>query len=207
MAYEEVRRSAERLLRGEHCLVLEIQRKDDGDAFVPVAGDAQRGFRASIVRRALEAGRAVAGDEDAANDADRGTTATRATAGSSRSARRFAPDFRPRPCGRLPLRGALPGPRPVRSGRRAAGQLHRHHCRRRLGKRRRLPAVAGPQRHPGAARGRPHRRRRVARTGACPLQSRARATGQRASRRPRSNCAWPRRPPSRPTAPRANSWP
>jgi signal transduction histidine kinase/DNA-binding response OmpR family regulator len=70
MAYEEVRRSAQRLLRGEHCLVLEVQRKDEEDCLVPVAGDAQRGFRDSIVRRALEAGHAVTEDEAGPHEGD-----------------------------------------------------------------------------------------------------------------------------------------
>jgi two-component system sensor kinase len=63
-AYEEVRRSAQRLLRGEHCLVLQIEQKDGETTFVPVAGDAQRGYRAAMVARAMEAGRAVVDDEE-----------------------------------------------------------------------------------------------------------------------------------------------
>jgi two-component system sensor kinase len=70
-AYEEVRRSAERLLRGEHCLVLQIEPNDDRSSFVPVAGDAERGYRAAIVDRALEAGRAVIGDEAILNEGQR----------------------------------------------------------------------------------------------------------------------------------------
>ena len=81
MAYEEVCRSARRLLRGEHCLVLEISsgapaERVGGEApFVPVAGDVRQGFRAAWVRRALEAGRAVADAESGPEDggATRGT--------------------------------------------------------------------------------------------------------------------------------------
>ena len=71
MAYEEVRRSAQRLLRCEHCLVLEIRRNGEDDDIVPVAGDSQLGFRASIVRFALDEGRAVTKDpvnKDAATE-------------------------------------------------------------------------------------------------------------------------------------------
>jgi len=76
MIYEEVRSAALRLLRGEHCLVLEIVRKDREESFVPVAGDAQRGFRTASVRRALEAGRAVADSEDSPDDGGRGDVST-----------------------------------------------------------------------------------------------------------------------------------
>jgi two-component system sensor kinase len=69
-AYEEVRRSAQRLLRGEHCLVLQIEPKDDRSSFVPVAGDAERGYRVAMVDQALEAGRAVIGDEAIFNEAE-----------------------------------------------------------------------------------------------------------------------------------------
>ena len=72
MIYEEVRSAALRLLRGEHCLVLEIARKDGQECFVPVAGNAERGFRAASVRRTLEAGRAVADAEDSPDDGGRG---------------------------------------------------------------------------------------------------------------------------------------
>ena len=70
-AYEEVRRSAERLLRGEHSLVLEIEQSNDQTSFVPVAGDAERGYRAAIVDRALVAGRAVIDDEGILNESGR----------------------------------------------------------------------------------------------------------------------------------------
>ena len=70
MIYEEVRSAALRLLRGEHCLVLKIERHADQDRFVPVAGSVQGDFRAAAVRRALEAGRAVA--EDGPDDGGRG---------------------------------------------------------------------------------------------------------------------------------------
>jgi two-component system sensor kinase len=71
--YGEVRGAALRLLRGEHCLVIEIVQKDGQEHLEPVAGDAQRGFRSAAVQRALEAGRAVAdfaasGDEGGRGD-------------------------------------------------------------------------------------------------------------------------------------------
>jgi len=71
MIYEEVRSAALRLLRGEHCLVLEIVRKDGQESLAPVAGDAQRGFCPASVRRALEAGRAVADADDSQDDGGR----------------------------------------------------------------------------------------------------------------------------------------
>ena len=70
-AYEEVRRSAERLLRGEHSLVLEIEQNGDQTTFVPVAGDAERGYRAAMVDRALAAGRAVIDDDESHNEGGR----------------------------------------------------------------------------------------------------------------------------------------
>ncbi len=69
--YEEVRRSAERLLRGEHCLVLEIELKDGQTSFIPVAGDAVRGYRAAMVNLALTTGRAVIDDEAILNEGGR----------------------------------------------------------------------------------------------------------------------------------------
>ena len=70
--YDEVRGAARRLLRGEHCLVLEITQKDGQDSFEPAAGDAQRGFRAAVVRRALTAGRAVVDADDSPDVGKRG---------------------------------------------------------------------------------------------------------------------------------------
>ncbi|MGO9111479.1 MAG: response regulator [Thermoguttaceae bacterium] len=72
MVYDEVRGAALRLLRGEHCLVLAIEQKDGKECFEPVAGDAQRGFRAAAVRRALETGRAVADSEGSPDEGGRG---------------------------------------------------------------------------------------------------------------------------------------
>ena len=42
MIFAEVRTAALRLLRGEHCLVLEVAREDGQDRFTPVAGPADR---------------------------------------------------------------------------------------------------------------------------------------------------------------------
>ena len=72
MIYEEVRSAALRLLRGEHCQVLQIARKDGQECFMPVAGSAQRGFRTVAVRRALEAGRAVANADQSPDDGEPG---------------------------------------------------------------------------------------------------------------------------------------
>ncbi|MGA2258643.1 MAG: histidine kinase dimerization/phospho-acceptor domain-containing protein, partial [Thermoguttaceae bacterium] len=72
MIYEEVRSAALRLLRGEQCLVLELAQKDGQDCFLPVAGNAQHGFRAAAVRHALEAGRAVAETGESPDPGDRG---------------------------------------------------------------------------------------------------------------------------------------
>ena len=60
MIFVEVRAAAVRLLRGEHCLVLEVAGEDGQQQFTPVAGPAERGFRRAAVHRALQSGRAVA---------------------------------------------------------------------------------------------------------------------------------------------------
>jgi signal transduction histidine kinase/DNA-binding response OmpR family regulator len=78
MIYEEVRSAALRLLRGDHCLVLEIARQDGQDRYVPVAGNAEAGFRAASVQRALEAGRAMADHDDSPDDSGRGNTSAEA---------------------------------------------------------------------------------------------------------------------------------
>jgi signal transduction histidine kinase/DNA-binding response OmpR family regulator/serine/threonine protein kinase len=78
MIYDEVRSAALRLLRGEHCQVLQIVRKDGVDRFVPVAGNEQRSFRSASVRRALEAGRAVVDTNENPEDGDRGDASAEA---------------------------------------------------------------------------------------------------------------------------------
>ncbi len=75
MIFAEVRGAAQRLLRGEQCLVLEVAEKDGQKHFEPVAGDALRGFRAAAVRRALDEGRAVVDNEDGADEGE-GNTST-----------------------------------------------------------------------------------------------------------------------------------
>ena len=69
MIFAEVRAAALRLLRGEHCLVLEIQRENGRECFSPVAGPADRGFRSEPLYRALQAGKAVAFTEETTDEA------------------------------------------------------------------------------------------------------------------------------------------
>jgi len=67
--YTEVAAAALRLLRGEHCVVLEIDRRDDKCHIAPVAGEADWAFDDQIVHRALQAGHAVAFAEAMPEDA------------------------------------------------------------------------------------------------------------------------------------------
>ena len=69
MIFAEVHAAALRLLRGQHCLVIEIASGDGQDRFLPVAGPAEAGFRGAAVKRAVEAGRAIAFAEGIADDA------------------------------------------------------------------------------------------------------------------------------------------
>jgi signal transduction histidine kinase/CheY-like chemotaxis protein len=70
MIFAEVRSAALRLLRGEHCLVLQISREDGHERFVPVAGPVERGYRNEPLHRALQAGRAVTFADESAEDAN-----------------------------------------------------------------------------------------------------------------------------------------
>ncbi|MHB1033312.1 MAG: response regulator [Pirellulales bacterium] len=67
MIFAEVRAAAVRLLRGEHCLVLEIANDGERNRFTPVAGSAELGFSNASLDRALHAGRAVAFAEESAH--------------------------------------------------------------------------------------------------------------------------------------------
>ena len=81
MIFAEARTAALRLLRGEHCLVLEITSENGQDQFTPIAGPVEPGFSKTPIRRALQAGRAVAfaeetienGDTDDASSKERST--------------------------------------------------------------------------------------------------------------------------------------
>ncbi len=74
MVFAEVRNAALRLLRSEHCLVLEATRGSGGDLFVPVGGSVPAAFNRSLLDRAIQAGRAVA-FADAAAEFERGSAA------------------------------------------------------------------------------------------------------------------------------------
>jgi signal transduction histidine kinase/CheY-like chemotaxis protein len=74
--YAEVRDAAMRLLRGEHCLVIEIAAEAGHDRFSVVAGSAELGFNRESLRRTVKTGRAVAFAGEAVEDAaDRGVSA------------------------------------------------------------------------------------------------------------------------------------
>lgn len=68
--YDESRAAALRLLRAEQCLVVQIDDTAGTRRFVPVAGRIGGGFSESMIRRALETGRAVTVVEELANDAN-----------------------------------------------------------------------------------------------------------------------------------------
>lgn len=59
MIYTEVRTAAMRLLRGEHCSVLEIVRENGDVDFRPITGPSVQGFRITRLQKAMEAGRAI----------------------------------------------------------------------------------------------------------------------------------------------------
>ena len=126
MIYAEVRSAALRLLRGEHCLVLEIARKEGQDMLRAGGGECPGRFPRRSGARAPGGGP--------------GRGRWRRQPGRRRPrrcVRRGAFDplrsrFRARPRRGLRLRGALPGAVAVRPGRTAAGRLHRHDRRRRV---------------------------------------------------------------------------
>ncbi|MBN2295437.1 MAG: response regulator [Pirellulales bacterium] len=70
MIFAEVHAAAMRLLRADHCLVLEVSQEDGLECFIPVMGSAEWGFDRGLVRRALDSGRAVVFAEEAMNSAD-----------------------------------------------------------------------------------------------------------------------------------------
>jgi signal transduction histidine kinase/CheY-like chemotaxis protein len=59
MIFSEARAAAVRLLRGGHCLVLEITREEGRERFKPVLGPIEGGYNASLAQHALDAGKAV----------------------------------------------------------------------------------------------------------------------------------------------------
>lgn len=69
--FAATRDAALRLLRGEHCVVLEVGKVDGPARFTPVAGPAEQGFSSVLLERALQAGRAVAFAEENSEDAGR----------------------------------------------------------------------------------------------------------------------------------------
>ena len=106
MVFAEVRNAALRLLRSEHCLVLEATQENGQELFIPVAGSVPSAFNRAMLDRAIQAGRAVA-FADAARR-------VRARFRCRRALDALRADLRPRPHRRLPLRRALPGAMPVR---------------------------------------------------------------------------------------------
>lgn len=75
MIFSEVRAAAMQLLRGEHCLVLEVTQSADGEQFTPVVGAAELGYKKASLRRAIRSERAVAFAGRSNDDgSDRGVT-------------------------------------------------------------------------------------------------------------------------------------
>jgi signal transduction histidine kinase/CheY-like chemotaxis protein len=60
MVFAEVRDAALRLLRSEHCLVLEVAKENGHDRFTPVEGSVPLAFNRASLDRAVRAGKAVA---------------------------------------------------------------------------------------------------------------------------------------------------
>ncbi len=73
--YKEAAAAAIRLLRVEHCSVLEIVRENGEEKFRPISGTAVEGFRVARLREALEAGRAITYAEPAGKEDTSATTA------------------------------------------------------------------------------------------------------------------------------------
>ncbi len=66
--FQEVRVAAQQLLRGEHCLLLEIAPDADRLAISPFAGEAVTEFDQEIVQTCIEQGKAIAFAEDIHDD-------------------------------------------------------------------------------------------------------------------------------------------
>ncbi len=73
--YKEASAAAIRMLRVEHCSVLEIVRENGEEKFRPISGMAVEGFRVARLREALEAGRAITCAEPAGEEDTSATTA------------------------------------------------------------------------------------------------------------------------------------
>jgi two-component system sensor kinase len=71
MIFAETHDAALRLLRGENCLVVEVEKADGAAQFTLVAGSPEQGFNSALLERALQAGRAVAFAEETSEDAGR----------------------------------------------------------------------------------------------------------------------------------------
>lgn len=67
--FEEARRAALRLLRAEHCLVLQILGEGDNCRLIPVTGRTEGKFDEALVRKALKANKAIAHDGQSASRA------------------------------------------------------------------------------------------------------------------------------------------
>jgi signal transduction histidine kinase/CheY-like chemotaxis protein/tetratricopeptide (TPR) repeat protein len=70
VVYREVAAAAQKLLRGERCLVLEVDTRQADHVLRPVAGAVQGGLPRAAIRRALRAGRALACEEAAGDEED-----------------------------------------------------------------------------------------------------------------------------------------
>ncbi len=73
--FNEAAAAAVRLLRVEHCSVMEIVREDGGEEFRVISGPAVDGFRVARLREALKAGRAITYAVPAGEEATSATTA------------------------------------------------------------------------------------------------------------------------------------
>ena len=140
MVFAEVRNAALRLLRSEHCLVLEATVANGEDLFIPVAGTVPLAFNRSMLAR--DPGRQ-------GRRLRRRDRRIRAEFRSRRALDAMRADLRSRPHRRLSLRRTLSDAVPVRFARGAAGRFHRHDRRGGVGERGGIPAVAAAQRDTG----------------------------------------------------------
>ena len=157
----EARIAALRLLRAEHCMVLQIVEQEGEPKFDSSGGSIPGDCNEAKMQQALQVRRAVAFIEELGQRGQRIGYCRRAI-GAVCSA------VRARSGRRLLVCNPRTRPRTVRRRRRTSGRLHRHHRRRGARKRGGLRTTANIERKPGTPRCRTHRRRGspIARTGA-----------------------------------------
>ena len=197
MVFAEVHNAALRLLRSEHCLVLEATRENGRELFTPVAGSTPSAFNRAMLDRAILAGRAVA-FSDAACEFERGSLA-------EEHSTLCAPIFvRGRTDACLYVAHYQTQCRFGEDEERladfiatiAGGALENAEGFSQLRQLNETLELRVAERTAAAESRRTSWPRRIASWNASPPSC----------GRPRNNCAWPRISPKKPTAPRASSW-